>query len=121
MDLKECTERLDILLNQKVISPTSYEITLLLFKFLQTDLGKEDLAEAEMLFTHLPMALTRIENGEDIQGPPQEILREVRESEYFKKVEGHLGQLEQTWGKKLPQEETEFLYIHYINVFNSNK
>lgn len=61
MILTELKERLDILLTSDVISTKAADVALEAFIHLQSSLKKKDIDQAEMLFTHLPMALSRIE------------------------------------------------------------
>ncbi|MBW8347946.1 PRD domain-containing protein [Bacillus sp. IITD106] len=120
MNLHELEERLQLLADQQVISPKAEEVTLLSFKRLLQLLGKQDIDQAEMLFTHLPMALTRIENGEKVESPMESIVNQVKNSEHFSKAEEQVACIEESWQNPLPVEEKEFLYMHYTNVINLN-
>lgn len=120
MNLYELEERLQLLADQKVISPKAQEVTILSFKKLLQLLEKQDIDQAEMLFTHLPMALTRIENGEKVESPMESIINQVKSSEHFSKAKEQVACMEKLWKKPLPVEEKEFLYMHYTNVINLN-
>jgi len=83
MNLYELEERLQLLADQQVITPKAQEITVLSFKRLLQLLEKQNIDQAEMLFTHLPMALTRIEKGEKVESPVESILNEVKKIQAF--------------------------------------
>jgi len=120
MNLYELEERLQLLADQQVITPKAQEITVLSFKRLLQLLEKQNIDQAEMLFTHLPMALTRIEKGEKVESPVESILNEVKKSKHFSKAEKQIACIEESWENTLPVEEKEFLYMHYTNVINLN-
>ncbi|WP_339227004.1 PRD domain-containing protein [Oceanobacillus sp. FSL K6-2867] len=120
MNLQAYNERLQLLLDQKVISSAAHEVALQAFKQIMEVVGKTDIEQAEMLFTHLPMALTRIEAGEEAEAPAVEIMREVKQSEHFAIAEEQIAFIENKWMRALPQGEKEFLYMHYVTVLNTN-
>ncbi|MDY0406733.1 PRD domain-containing protein [Virgibacillus sp. 179-BFC.A HS] len=120
MNLIELKKRLQMLEEQHVITPKARHIALLSFEKLLHVLNVEDIYQAEMLFTHLPMALTRIEKGEKVESPVEEVLNEVRNSEHFSEAEKQVACIEKEWESSLPCEEKNFLYMHYTNVINLN-
>lgn len=120
MNLQEYQVRLTILLEQEVITEKSSDVSLLAFKELLKVIEKTDIEQAEMLFTHLPMALTRISKGETLEGPADEIIADITNSPYFSIAESQVSWIEENWNQALPQEEKNFLYLHYSNVFNIN-
>lgn len=120
MNLQEYKERLTILLNQEVISEKSSNVALMAFKELLKLLNKTKIEQGEMLFTHLPMALTRISKGETVEGPAKEIVDEIKHSPYFTMAKSQVESIEKYWCDPLPQEEKEYLYMHYSTVININ-
>lgn len=120
MNLEEYKLRLQLLLEQDVITSEAHEVGLKAFNKFANELNKTDISQAEMLFTHLPMALTRIENGEEVDAPAPEIMREIEESSYYELAKEHVAFIEDLWKKPLPKGEQEYLYMHYTTVLNSN-
>src|SRR5699024_232370 len=120
MNLQAYNERLQLLLEQNVISTASYEVALQAFKQIIKTVNKTDIDQAEMLFTHLPMALTRIEAGEEVEKPEAEIMHEVEQSKNFGLAVEQITFIEDKWNRSLPQGEKEYLYMHYTTVLNSN-
>lgn len=120
MTLKELKERLKLLIDGEAIIERAYQIAIQAFKQLQVQLNKKDIEQADMLFTHLPMALTRIEQGENVEGPNSQVMREVRTSEHFPLAEELVTYIEKIWKNELPQEEKDFLYMHFTNIINLN-
>src|SRR5699024_6690533 len=104
----------------KAITTDSHQIAIQAFEELQDKLDQQEIAQAEMLFTHLPMALTRIEEGEDVEGPNQDIMDEIKQSEHFHLTEDIVDYVEKLWNNALPQEEKYFLYMHITNIININ-
>ncbi|MBR3119881.1 PRD domain-containing protein [Oceanobacillus profundus] len=120
MNLQAYKERLQLLLEQKVISNTAHEVALQAFTQIMGVVNKTDIDQAEMLFTHLPMALTRIDAGEEVEEPAGEIMREVEQSEHFGLAKEQVAMIEDKWSQPLPQGEKKFLYMHYVTVLNTN-
>ncbi|MTW86044.1 PRD domain-containing protein [Virgibacillus dakarensis] len=120
MNLEAYRERLQLLLEQKVITTEAHDVALTAFKQLMDSVGKTDIDQAEMLFTHLPMALTRMEAGEEVEKPAPEIFREVEQSSYFELAKEQIAFIEDLQKKPLPQGEKEYLYMHYTTVLNTN-
>lgn len=121
MNLQELKNRLDILLDQGVIVNHAYTVTISAYKQVLDLLNTENVEQGEMLFTHLPMALTRINNGETVEGPENEMMKEVESSRNYPKARQLLVSIEKNWGDALPQEEGNFLKLHFTNVFNINE
>lgn len=120
MNLEAYNERLGLLLEQEVISTNSHVVALQAFEQIIKVVNKTEIDQAEMLFTHLPMAMTRIEAGEEVEKPAAEIVREIEQSEHFELAKEQILFIEDKWNKSLPQGEKEYLYIHYITVLNTN-
>ncbi|MGA5689361.1 PRD domain-containing protein [Cytobacillus pseudoceanisediminis] len=121
MDLNQLKERMDILLASSVVSTKAADISTLAFMHLQSHLKKDDIDGAEMLFTHLPTALTRIEKGEQVEAPHPALLDEVKQSLEASVAIKEIDYVQQLWKNQLPQEEIDFLVIHYTNVLQINK
>ncbi|KIY23132.1 MULTISPECIES: PRD domain-containing protein [Mesobacillus] len=120
MKLEEYIERLRILLEQEVITTKSYEVALEAYNELLKVLNKTEVTQAEMLFTHLPMALTRINNEYIVEGPVKEIVDEIMNSKHFAIAKSQVDIIEENWGNVLPQGEKDFLYLHYTTVLDLN-
>lgn len=120
MNFQEYKERLNILVEQEVIVPKSYDVALMAFYELLKKLKKTEVDHAEMLFTHLPMALTRISKGEDVEGPSEDVVNEIRDSEHFGLSEGQVNLIENQWGTSLPKGEKDYLHLHYTIVLKEN-
>ncbi|MED3655178.1 PRD domain-containing protein [Heyndrickxia sporothermodurans] len=120
MNLNEYKERLTILLEQEVITDKSSDVALQAFKELLKILNTTELDQAEMLFTHLPMALTRMSNGENVEGPAKEIVNEIYDSPHFLIAKTQVEWIEENWNHLLPQEEKDYLYMHYSTVLTIN-
>ncbi|WP_226643156.1 PRD domain-containing protein [Mesobacillus subterraneus] len=121
MNSTNLKERLSILAENDVISFRSAELATKAFEQLQRVLQREEINSSEMLFTHLPTAITRIERGEEIGAPMPEILNEIKTSKFYPEVVQQVKYIESLHGYKLPQEEWDYLLIHYTNVFLQNE
>lgn len=121
MNLTQLKERLQILAENNVISFRAKELTTQAFTHLQQKLNTVDIQNSEMLFTHLPTAITRIERGEEIGAPMPEILTEIKASKYYSEVVQQVNFIESLYGSNLPTEEMDYLMIHYTNVYQQNE
>ncbi|MDM5228233.1 PRD domain-containing protein [Cytobacillus sp. NJ13] len=121
MDLNQLKERMDILLASSVVSTKAADISTLAFMHLQSHFKKDAIDGAEMLFTHLPTALARIEKGEQVEAPHPALLDEVKQSPEASIAMKEIDFVQQQWKNQLPQEEIDFLLIHYTNVLQINK
>ncbi|URM33346.1 PRD domain-containing protein [Cytobacillus firmus] len=121
MDINQLKERMDIFVSSSVVSTKAADITTLAFMNLQSHLKKDAIDRAEMLFTHLPTALTRIEKGEQVEAPHPALLEEVKQSPEASTALKEIDFIQQQWKNQLPQEEIDFLLIHYTNVLQINK
>lgn len=120
MNLESYKERLQILLEQEVISQKSYDVSLQAFEQLMEAIDKTDIEQAEMLFTHLPMALERRKKGEEFPSPSLEIKREVKGSIHYDFAVEQVRMVEELLDDSLPEGEKQFLYMHFTNVLNIN-
>ncbi|MCL6571949.1 MAG: PRD domain-containing protein [Bacillus sp. (in: Bacteria)] len=121
MILTELKERLDILLTSDVISTKAADVALEAFIHLQSSLKKKDIDQAEMLFTHLPMALSRIEKNETVEAPHPDMLTEVRNSPHSPQASIEIANVQKLWKQSLPQEELDYLLIHYATILHINE
>ncbi|MBS4178143.1 PRD domain-containing protein [Lederbergia citrea] len=121
MNIAILKERLGILANSSVISTRAAEITLIAFEHLAAELKIDDIEKAEMLFTHLPTALTRITKGEMVEAPFADLLEEVKSSPYFSQALREIEFIQEKLNQPLPQEELDYLLIHYTNIMQMNE
>ncbi|RKO62551.1 PRD domain-containing protein [Caldibacillus debilis] len=121
MRFQELTTRLELLQEQGLINEKVCRVTESVFEELARLVKKDSIEQAEMVFTHLPLALMRIVNGENIDRPDPFILEEMKRSEHFPVAETLVHFIEKLWEKSLPQGEKDFLYIHFINLLNINQ
>lgn len=121
MDLKNLKDRLAILIASDVVTSKSEKICLDAFSQLQKRLGTEMIEGAEMLFTHLPMSLTRIERGEEVEAPMPGLMAEVKQSQWFNEAMEEIIYIEENHGNPLPPEEVDYLLLHYTTVFSQNQ
>ncbi|HEY4553079.1 MAG TPA: PRD domain-containing protein [Bacillaceae bacterium] len=121
MNLEHLKERLSILKEGSAISARAAETTIMAFEHLAVQLNKEGITQSEMLFTHLPVALTRIEKGESVEAPHEGLLKEVEQAPEASMAKQFIRHVEGLWGGPLPKEETDFLLIHYTTILRLNK
>ena len=121
MTKDELLTRLTILRDQNVINEQAYEVTNMAFERLIEFLQIDDVIQAEMLFTHLPTALTRISQGEEVEGPSEEMLAEIMLSNYYSLAKQQVEYIEGIWRNALPKAEIDFLLLHYTTVITINK
>lgn len=121
MILTELNERLDILLTSAVITKKAAEVAANAFIHLQSTLKKDEINQAEMLFTHLPMALSRIEKEEKVEAPHPDLLTEVKNSPYSAQAGREIDYVQTLWTGRLPQEELDYLLMHYAALLQLNE
>jgi hypothetical protein len=121
MILTELKQRLDILLTSDVITAKAADVALEAFIHLQSSLKKNNLDQAEMLFTHLPMALSRIEKNETVEAPHPDMLTEVNNSPHAPQASIEITYVQTVWKQSLPQEELDYLLIHYATLLHINE
>jgi hypothetical protein len=121
MILIELNERLDILLTSAVITKNAADVAVKAFIHLQSTLQKNKVDNAEMLFTHLPMALSRIEKEEKVEAPHPDLLAEVKNSPYSDQAGREIDYVQSLWTGRLPQEELDYLLIHYATLLQINE
>jgi transcriptional regulatory protein LevR len=72
-----------------------------------------------MLITHLAMAVTRMEKEQELFPPPEEIMNEVYGSPFIKEADQKVEWIENELKRPLPQEEREFLLMHFVTVLSA--
>lgn len=120
MNKKELMERLSILQQSDSITAQAAKVTEKAFDYLRITLCKDDIEQGEMMFTHLPFAMTRLSAGEIIEGPSEAIINEAKSTRYAERINTEIFYLETQWGKELPQAEKDYLFIHYSLIFQVN-
>src|SRR5690625_911397 len=121
MNQEDLAIRLKTLIEQDSSQKEAYDVTIEACEKLIKVLEKDDIKQAEMLFTHLPTALTRIAKGEGVEGPNEDMLQEVIEHEYYPLAKQQVDELKRSWQKDLPKSEYDYLLLHYTNVISMNK
>ncbi|QQK74657.1 PRD domain-containing protein [Salicibibacter cibarius] len=107
-------ERLRILLEGDVITKEASEIAAEAVDRLGIHAPQPQI---DMLVTHLATALTRMERGEALEAPPEEMFKEVEHSSHIKDANEEISWVEGRFGQSLPEEEQKFLKIHYVSIF----
>lgn len=110
-------ERVDILMSTETITERAQEITLNTMKAYVNSTQEEE--KYQMLITHLAMAITRMDRGEELSAPPEIIMQEVEQSPYIHEANKRVEWIEQQLGEPLPQEEKAFLQMHFVSVLNN--
>ncbi|MBU5268077.1 PRD domain-containing protein [Virgibacillus proomii] len=121
MERLEIQGKLNILLTNQVITQNASDITLSTYDFLTKKFNVKIIQDSEMFWTHLCMALTRIERGEEIEGPPEAILKEIDTMSHKETIEEIITYVDSQISKKLPSEEKNYFYLHLHRVIESNK
>lgn len=114
-------EKLTILLTSSVITQKAFHVTLNTFDYLSKKFKKEVIDNSEMFWTHMSMALTRMERGECEDGPSNTIMNEVNETPYKEDIEEIINHINSLVGQELPEGERVYFYLHLHRVIESNK
>jgi transcriptional regulatory protein LevR len=85
-------------------------------KTIQKFVNEKNENKYTMLITHLAMAITRLEKEQELYPPPEDIMSEVYSSPFIKEAQQRVDWLEQEMDCRLPQEEKEFLLMHFVTV-----
>ncbi|GIN87365.1 hypothetical protein J6TS2_37510 [Heyndrickxia sporothermodurans] len=117
----EMNIKLNLLKENKVISETAYSITNNTFDFLVDKYKQHELSDSDMFWTHMSMALTRIEKHEPVEGPPEVIVQEIRQSPYKNEIEEVILFVSSKLGQEIPKEEQDYFYMHLHRVIDNNK
>ncbi|WP_337018912.1 PRD domain-containing protein [Oceanobacillus massiliensis] len=117
----EMDTKLSILLENGVITNNAYVVTNQTFDYLSEQYRKKSLDASEMFWTHMSMALTRIERGESLEGPSEEIMKEIKQTPYKEDIDEIIDFINTKLDQKLPKEEQDFFYIHLHGVVDNNK
>lgn len=121
MKKDELNQNLTILKENKIITDSAYAITKDTYDFLSEKYNKEDLTDSNMFWTHMCMALTRIEQGESIEGPMEEIVMEIRQTPYKVEIEEIITFVQTRFQHEIPKEEQDFFYLHLHQVLDKNQ
>ncbi len=114
-------EKLNVLLENNVITHNAFSLTNQTFDLLSKKFKKESLDHSEMFWTHMCMALTRIERGEALEGPSEMIMQEINQTPYKEDIEEIISFVNVHFDLKLPKEEEDFFYLHLHGVIENNK
>ncbi|MEK6456136.1 PRD domain-containing protein [Caldifermentibacillus hisashii] len=120
MNKNEVKDKLSILYSGNVISKNALNVTLKTYDYLSNYLNKGVINDSEMFWTHMSMALTRIERGEDEDGPSNDIVNEVEKTPYKKDIEEIIDFINSEISGKLPSGELLYFYLHLHRVFETN-
>jgi hypothetical protein len=117
----EMNQKLDILKENRIITEMAYAITNSTFDLLSEKYRKQELIESDMFWTHMSMALTRIEKGEPVEGPPEIIVQEIRQTPYKHDIEAVILFVNAQFTQEIPLEEQDYFYMHLHRVIENNK
>lgn len=120
MNKTELMDRLNIMRSTDVVTETAVVITIKTFDHLVLTVGQSDILQGEMLFTHLCMALTRLERGEEIEAPPEALLPEIKRAGFTEITNREIDYIEKQLREALPEAEKNYLHLHYATVFQQN-
>ncbi|MBV7509463.1 PRD domain-containing protein [Bacillus sp. sid0103] len=110
------TERLDILFMSDTITENAKKVC---ERTIEKFVAPEEEEKHAMLITHLAMAVTRIEKGEELHSPSEVIMNEVTQSPYFSQAQENVAWVESVLEGELPNEERQYLLMHFVSVLNS--
>ncbi|MDN4522966.1 PRD domain-containing protein [Fictibacillus fluitans] len=114
--MKGLLERLEFLKNSDSITEKAYTICR---KTIQKFVSENEADQYRMLIIHLAMALTRIERKQELIPPPTDIMMGVYRSPKMEEARGRVAWINQLLNNSLPEEEKEFLYLHFVNVLSA--
>ncbi|RXY98857.1 PRD domain-containing protein [Fictibacillus sp. S7] len=114
--MKGLLERLELLKSSDSITEKAYAISR---KTIQKFVSENDADQYSMLIIHLAMALTRIERQQELIPPPMDIMLEVYQSPKMEEARGRVAWIDQLLNHSLPEEEKEFLYLHFVNALSA--
>ncbi|CEI80899.1 PRD domain protein [Oceanobacillus oncorhynchi] len=121
MEKQEMKIKLNILLETETITNIAYDVSNKTFDYLSGKYKKQSLDGSDMFWTHLCMALTRIERGETLEGPSENIMKEINQTPYKDDIEEIISFVNAQLNQKLPKEERDFFYLHLHGVIENNK
>ncbi|BAB04306.1 PRD domain-containing protein [Halalkalibacterium halodurans] len=109
--------RLDVLRDTNTITERA---SLIAERTVEQFVTDENADSYTMLITHLAMAVTRIDRLEPLSPPPESIMKEIYESRDLEEAKRRVAWIEETMGDTLPQEEKEFLIMHFVSALSMN-
>lgn len=114
-------KKLNILLENGVITEDAFNITNKTFDFISDQYEKESLEGSEMFWTHMCMALTRIERGETLEKPSEMIMQEINQTPFKTDIDKIITFVNAHLATGLPEEEVDFFYLHLHGLVEKNK
>ncbi|MFD1414508.1 PRD domain-containing protein [Oceanobacillus jeddahense] len=121
MNKLEMNKKLTILLDGQIITKQAYDVTNQTYDYLAAKFNKEPIENSDMFWTHLCMALTRIENGEELEGPSQAIVDDIYQTPYKEEIKEVIEYVKHKFHHELPREEQDYFYLHLHGVMENNK
>lgn len=121
MNKVEMNQKLDILKDNKIITDLAYDITNETFDLMSEKYKKTDLSDSDMFWTHMCMALTRIQRDESIEGPLEMIMVEIRQTPYKNEIEEIITFVNNQFHQEIPKEEQDYFYLHLHQVLDKNQ
>lgn len=76
---------------------------------------------AAMLVTHLPMALMRIKNGEEVEDLNEMVLAELKNEEFYSDCMNFIDQIETKTEIEIPTGEKNYLALHFCNLIKKER
>ena len=107
-------ERLEILLQSKVIQEDTHAFALHVIQFLEGEyqVNKEAM---EMMITHLVMAMERIKRGEIAELMDDDVFNLVLEDIDFEKARNIMLEISNQTEMEFPQSEEQYMLLHLCN------
>ncbi|MDX8291458.1 PRD domain-containing protein [Metabacillus indicus] len=116
--MKELYERLEVLQTGDAITSHAQRIC---HKTIQAYVSNLDTSIYQMLITHLAMAVTRVERNEPLNSPPATIMDEIYRSPKLEEAQNRVKWIEKECGFTIPNEEKDFLYMHFVSVLTAEE
>ncbi|MDA1477122.1 PRD domain-containing protein [Bacillus changyiensis] len=120
MNRIQLEDKLVILLGSGVVTKDAFHLSLNTFDFISKKLEKEVIENSDMFWTHMSLALTRVERGEYEDGPSNPIMIEVGETPYQKDIEDIITYINSQLDQDLPEGEQAYFYLHLHRVLEFN-
>lgn len=116
IDKSSIIERLDILHEANIISPTVREKSeLVVNRFL--DISDDfDQEKMDVFCVHLGIALSRVEKGECESGTDENIVAEIKQNGNYNEASKILNEIEDLFQVEIPEGEKILLLIHICNL-----
>ncbi|MGG4324511.1 PRD domain-containing protein [Bacillus sonorensis] len=121
MNRRQVEENLEILTAGHAVTKNVVSATLNTFDFLAGKLKKQVIEDSDMFWTHMSMALARLERGECEDEPPNDIINEVYETPYQNMIEEVIDYIDSQAVQELPEGERAYFYLHLHRVIECNQ